>query len=339
MLLRIRRRLAEVARANEWWEHKLVPVFALFYGTAVVARVPIVSLWYGAFILLLSLVPGAIYVSVINDVTDRADDLAAGKRNRMAGRSGSTIAALVAATVLPGLVFAWLWRDDALLFTAYLSAWLVYSLYSLPPFRFKTRGLAGVLCDASGAHLFPSLVAVLLVFRESGTQRDPAWLGAVAVWSFAYGVRGILWHQLFDRDNDVQADVRTFAQRHPPTTTRRLAAFVVFPVELASLGALLLQMRSTVPLLLLAVYAFFAWRRVRCWSENPVIVATRPRFFIVLHEYYDVHLPIGILIAAAMRNPLDALVIAVHLVLFPRRAFHAGLAALRLLPLRGQSSR
>jgi 4-hydroxybenzoate polyprenyltransferase len=297
-----------------------------------VAGVSLVSLWQTAIIVLLALVPGAAYVSIINDVTDREDDLVAGKRNRMAGRSPTTIALLLLATTTPGLVFCWLWRDDVHLLTAYLCAWLVYSLYSLPPFRFKTRGILGVLCDASGAHLFPTLVAVLLVFRDTHQPPRLPWVVAVAVWSFAYGLRGILWHQLSDREHDLQSNVRTFAQRHPAATTERLATFLVFPLELASLIAILLQLHTLWPWLFLAVYAYLAFRKKRYWAMNPVIVVTKPRFFIVLHEYYDVYLPLAILISAAIRHPLDAIAIAVHLTLFPQRALQAWRDAQNLRP-------
>lgn len=329
---RIGTALREVARASEWWEYKLVPIFALVYGTAYAAGVPIVSLWRTAIVILLALVPGATYVSIINDVTDREDDLAAGKRNRMLGRSRATIAVLILITTIPGFVFSWLWRENTLLLTTYLAAWLVYSLYSLPPFRFKTRGILGVLCDASGAHLFPTLVAVLLVFRGAHQPPRIAWLLSVAAWSLGYGLRGILWHQLFDRENDTQSNVRTFAQRHSVATSERLAIFFAFPLEIAGLVALVVQLRSIAPVVMLLLYLFFAWRRVRCWSMQPVIVSTRPRFFLVLHEYYDVYLPLALLIACAIRNPIDGIAAAAHLLLFPQRASRAWRDARDLLP-------
>lgn len=326
----IRASVGEVARAGEWWEYKLAPLFALFYATAFVAGVPVASLWQTALVLICAIAPGATWVSIINDLTDRADDHAAGKRNRMAGRSRFAAAAMIVATVIPGLVFSWLWRKDTLLLTAYLGAWLAYALYSLPPFRFKTRGLAGVLCDAAGAHLFPTLVAVLIVLRDTHHGYDAVWLIATALWSFSYGVRGIVWHQLSDRENDDRVKVRTFAQRHPIATSAHLGAWVAFPLEVIALGVLLFRMRSPWPLLSLALYAFFSWRRMRAWNNQPVIVSPRPRFFLVLHEYYDVYLPLAMLFASALRAPADWLVVPVHLALFPRRAMRAGHDALLL---------
>ena len=282
-------------------------------------RIPLISLWPVAVTILLALVPGAVYVSVINDLTDLADDRAAGKENRIAGRSRGTRVLLVAIPIAAGLVFSFLWRHDVLLLSAYLAAWLAFSLYSLPPFRWKTRGIFGVLADASGAHLFPTVVAVVLTYRGAGRPGDPVWLAAIALWSFAYGLRGILWHQLTDRENDRAASVRTFAQRHPAHVAARLGTFIVFPVEVMALAVLLWQMPSLAPLVALAAYLFFVVRRIRRWRMNVVIVEPRPHFLILLHEYYDVFLPIGILIAASLRDPRDLIALAAHLVLFPAR--------------------
>jgi hypothetical protein len=311
--------LTTTVRAGEWWEYKLAPIFAAFYATALLLEVSVAALWLTALIVLMALVPGAAYVSIINDATDRDEDLAAGKQNRLIGRSRAYVAALVGITTGAGIVFSLLWRSDTLLLSAYLAAWLAFSLYSLPPFRFKARGLAGVLCDASGAHLFPTLVAVLLVFRAVDRPPDPVWLAAVGVWSFANGLRGILWHQLTDRDNDHISGVRTFAQRHPPAAAIRLGTFLIFPLELAALGVLLWRMQSHWPLALLAAYAAFTAIRAHRFALRLVIVKPKSRYLILLHEYYDLYLPVAVLLASALHHPLDWLMLLLHLAVFPGR--------------------
>jgi len=82
-------RLGHLARAGQWWDYKLAPIFAAFYASALVLQTPVSSLGWGLAQLFLAMVPGAAYVSLINDLTDEADDRAAGKPNRMAGRSAA----------------------------------------------------------------------------------------------------------------------------------------------------------------------------------------------------------------------------------------------------------
>src|SRR4028119_1990498 len=88
---------ASAVRGGEWWDHKLVPLLAVFYGTALHAGVPASSLWPTVLVYLAALLPGAAYVSISNDIFDLESDAAAGKPNRMARRSRALRAAATAA--------------------------------------------------------------------------------------------------------------------------------------------------------------------------------------------------------------------------------------------------
>ena len=318
-------------RAGEWWEHKLVPIIMMFYATGLMLEASLARLWPSLLILLFALVPGAAYVSVINDFTDRAEDLIAGKANRLAGRSRGAIIAFIGIPVALGLLFVAQWHNDPLLLLFYIAAWLSFSLYSLPPFRLKVRGLAGVFADAAGAHLFPTLLAVVLAFRSMGRSVDPYWLGTVAIWALAYGLRGILWHQLNDLENDRIARVPTFAQRHPPRTVAALAKFIILPVELSGFSALLWQVGSPLPGIALALYAAMIAAQVHWLAMHATIVGTPPRFLIVMREYYGVFFPIAVLLASSLRYPSDLAILGAHLLLFPRSVVHTTADFRRLL--------
>ncbi|MBV8687499.1 MAG: UbiA family prenyltransferase [Alphaproteobacteria bacterium] len=316
-------RISGVLRSGEWWDYKLVPILSAFYGSAIVLRHPIGSFWPGALVLLLSLIPGAAYVSIVNDLTDIDDDAAAGKANRMASRSTGFRAAALLATLAAGAAFFWVWRGQPLLLAFYAAAWIAFTLYSVPPVRLKTRGLAGVAADSAGAHLFPTLLAAAVPFTVIGVAPEPVWLAAVALWSFAYGFRGNLWHQLLDRDSDRAAGVGTFGARHSRRTAARLGAWVAFPLELVALAVLLHRIDNVVPMLFLAAYALLVYRRVRLWNMKAVLVAPRPGYLILLHEYYDAFLPLALLLASALVHPFDWVLLSVHLCLFHRRPLAA----------------
>ena len=311
--------LVASVRAREWWDYKLVPLLTAFYATLLLLDRPIAPLWPAAAMLLLALVPGAAFVSLLNDLTDLEEDRAAGKPNRMVGRGPSFRIMAILLPVTAGGLFLWLWRDDPLLMAAYLATWIAFTLYSLSSFRLKARGFPGLLADAAGAHLFPTLVAILVAFRGVERPIDPLWIAAGAAWAFGYGLRGILWHQLSDRDNDRVAGVRTFAQRYPRLVSARLGAWLAFPLELFGLGMLFWKLGSPIPLLFLALYLLLIWWRIRRWSMQAVLVQSRPKYLIFLHEFYDVFLPMAILVASAVAFPIDLLVVAVHLLVFNRR--------------------
>ena len=314
------RGIGAIIRAGEWWEYKLVPLLALFYATALLLGAPLLGLWRELLILLLALAPGAAWVSLINDLTDRSEDEAAGKPNRMLGRSTGFMIAAIALPLIAGAIFAWLWRQDGLLLACYLAAWACFALYSIPPFRLKARGLAGLIADAAGSNLFPGLVAILLAHRAAGAVAEPLWMAAAGAWALAYGIRGIAWHQLLDSEHDRIAGVRTFAQRHSPRTVAAFGKYLVFPVELAAFAILLWLLREPAVLAAFALYAVLVRLRLSNFQMRASVIEPGPRQMILLQEYYDLFLPIALLAASAIRFPGDLIILAAHMLLFPRRA-------------------
>ena len=324
------RRLAAPMRAGEWWEHKLAPILALFYATALSLGSGLAELAPALLLLLAALVPGAAYVSIINDLADREDDRRAGKPNRMANAPPPLAVLAVSLPIAAGLLVAWHWRDDPLLLGCYLAAWASFTLYSVPPFRLKARGLAGLAADASGAHLFPTLVAILLACRASGAAPDPVWLGGAGLWAFAYGLRGILWHQLLNSAADEAGGVRTFVQRVPRAQALALGRFVAWPVELAALTLLLWKLGAAGPVVGLLLYALLVRQRLRIFRMEAVIVEPRHRHLLLLNEYYALFLPLSLLVQSMLARPIDGLVLLAHLIVFPVGAATAARDAWKL---------
>jgi 1,4-dihydroxy-2-naphthoate octaprenyltransferase len=312
--------LGRTARTAEWWDYKLVPILSIFYATALVEHVALAAIWPALVALVCAVVPCAAYASFVNDVTDRVDDRRAGKTNRLADKPPWMLALFLTVPLCVGAAFSLAWRDDPPLLTAYLCTWIAFSLYSVPPFRLKCRGIFGVVADASGAHLFPALVAALLSLRAAGKVIDPLWIGAVAAWALGYGLRGILWHQLHDLDYDQKAEVRTFVLRHSRDAGRQLAGWLGLPLEAVGLAVLLWRMQSLLALGFLLLYAAYATLRQKLWTIPIVVAAPRERCAVLGQEYYDFLFPLGILLSLAARHPIDAAFVVAHLLGFPRPA-------------------
>jgi 4-hydroxybenzoate polyprenyltransferase len=306
-----------MARAAEWWDYKLIPILSTFYATALVEDVALAAIWPALVALVFAIVPCAAYVSFVNDVTDRVDDRHAGKTNRLADKPPWALALLLAVPLCIGAAFSVAWREDPPLVTAYLCTGVASSLYSVPPFRFKGRGILGVLADAAGAHLFPTLVAALLALRAAGMAIDPVWIGAAAAWALGCGLRGIVWHQLHDLEYDRKAGVRTFVVRHSRRTAMRLAAGAALPLEAIGLAVLLWRMQMLLPLAFLLLYATFAALRQKLWAIPVVVAAPRERYSVLGQEYYGFLFPLGILLSSSLRHPIDAMVVVAHLLAFP----------------------
>jgi 4-hydroxybenzoate polyprenyltransferase len=322
-------------RANEWWEFKLGPALATMYASAFLLRVSIISSLPLVLLVLVALAACAAYVSVVNDFTDRADDMASGKTNRLVGKSSSFIATVIGGCILSGLAVAVYWRHERLLLLLYSGSWVAFTLYSFPPIRLKERSSLGVLADACGAHLFPTLLAVAAVYRWRQQPFDLIWLVSTGVWSFSFGLRGILWHQLSDLHYDESINLRTFARAHRTEALQRLGNFIIFPVEVTAFGVMLLHTRSVAAITLLGFYALINFLRGRLYGSDFCIVEPKPEFHhIVMHEYYEVFFPLAFILASASHHPVDLFVLVVHGLVFPKRwkntAIETGLIVRRL---------
>jgi 1,4-dihydroxy-2-naphthoate octaprenyltransferase len=273
-------------------------------------------MWRAALMALVAIVPVAVYASVINDLTDVQDDLAAGKPNRLAGRSSLLGLMLIILSAGALAVISYRWRHNALLLSLYVAVWVAFSLYSLPPFRLKKRGFLGILSCASGEHLFPTLVAVILAFRGAQRPDNSIWLVIVGTWALANGVRAILWHQLTDLDADRAVGARTFAVRHS-RSAMLIGTWIAFPLELLAFTAMLIQMRSWWPVAAVGAYVALVALRIRWWRIRCVIVTPKPDFLFLMNELNIVLLPIAILVASALRHRGDWIVLGVHFLIFP----------------------
>jgi len=310
--------LCENARPSDWWEFKIPPLLATAYATALLLHVPFAQLWPLLLLLLFALLPGAAYVSVINDITDLKDDLQCGKSNRMVGRSGAFKFFAVAICLLVGVAAGWLLRDCPLTLCLYAATWIAYTLYSVPPFRLKVRGIWGVAMDASGAHLLPTLWTASMMAEATGHAVPVLFLVTLGVWASALGLRGILWHQLYDRENDRLGHVTTFAARRNPESIRRFVAWVDFPLEMAALAFILLQLGSPWSWVVLGAYLVREWSISRCLKIDLILVQSTRQFRIFFAEYYQLWYPLTFLVAMLQQSWWPLLLIALQLALFPR---------------------
>lgn len=324
------RQLLGRIRAQDWWDYKLLPIVQLFVATALTLREPVGPLWPGLVALLIALLPGAAFASVVNDLTDRRSDRLAGRPNALDdGRWGAVLLALC---LLMGLLVAWRMRGETAILIAYVAAWLAFVAYSVPPLRLKGRGGWGVTSVAAGEAMLPSLLAALIAFHAAGTRVDPWWLIVVATWSLAHGARSILWHQIADESGDRRACVDTFVVRHGAAAAVRLVRRVILPAEIVTLAAMLVKIGGLLPWAVLATYLAFVVAKRRFWQTVPVAVTPVPRHDLFLHGFYVGYLPIALLLVAGSRHGADALVLA-PLVLLGRAPLRAAIDALRLTRL------
>ncbi|MPS68032.1 MAG: hypothetical protein E2586_06025 [Novosphingobium sp.] len=310
--------IRRTTRASDWWDYKLLVIVSLFPATLICAGQPVLPHWRDAILLILSLVSGAIFASIVNDLCDREEDLRAGKSTLATRPVRMLAAAMLVASIATGAAFLFAWRDDLPLCIAYACAWLAFLAYSVPPFRLKKRASGGIIVVALGEATLPTLVALLLACRSADLAIDPVWLGAVAVWSLAHGMRAILWHQLRDLAADQVTGVETFVVKHGAMPTRQLASWIVMPAEVAGLAIMMVKLGGVIPACFLAVYGIVLWLRRLLWHNVPVVIAPLSNHILLLQDYYLGFLPAAIFLSGVLRHPSDVMAWAAFLLLFPR---------------------
>lgn len=312
--------LSKLSRVQEWWEHKLPSVLAIAYATSLFGNVSLIQLGSWLLFLLISIIIGAIYVSTINDITDIEEDLLSGKSNRMAKIPKKYRWAIPVACIALGIFFFYLFLPDEISAFIYVLPWISFSLYSFKPVRLKQRGVWGLFADASGAHLFIGLLMVSSISYISNQSIDIVWFSLVGIWSLCFGLRGILWHQYYDRENDLKINSTTYATQTPPNKFKKYEK-VLMGFELVAFGGMLLKISLPILGIFLLFYCMLVILRYKIMGHKPVIVLNpiNSPLQILMLDFYQVFFPLGILFYITYTQKFGWIILLIHLILFPRK--------------------
>jgi hypothetical protein len=320
-----------IIRSQEWWEYKLPPLLAIGYATTLMSPLPLYKTALWLFFLLSALVIGAVYVSVINDITDLDEDLASGKANRIQAIPAKFRWLIPALCILAGLVFGYFIYPDTLSCLLYLLSWIVFSLYSINPVRLKNRGIWGVIADACGSHLFTSLLITASVSYATHQTINWLWFTAIGVWAFCYGLRGILWHQFADRENDIKVNLNTYASKINPGSFKSRSILIII-TELIAVVFILIQLNQLLAFIALGMYFILLLIRFRKFGYQLILIispAANKPFQIFMADYYQVFFPLSLLLTAVFTDSLNIIILIAHICLFPYKLKYVCLDYLR----------
>ncbi|WP_231459360.1 MULTISPECIES: UbiA family prenyltransferase [unclassified Pedobacter] len=312
-------KLLKFTRYNEWWEYKLIPILSVGYSTTLFYNLEVEETILFILKVLLAVIFGAVYVSIINDLADIKEDQIAGKKNRMATMSklGRTLVVLL--SLIIGIFFGYNIWPDTLSLIFFTLSYVVFSAYSLPPFRFKKSGFIGVLCDASGAHLFPSLLMSAHIPFAIGHKQNIFWMISIALWALFYGIRGILVHQFHDRENDLISKTTTYATSVNPLNFRKTEYFIL---GIEMIGTILILYNILNLYIALAVFAYILLTLGRYsilkYQTGLIIIPTNKPSQLLLNDLYLVFMPLAVLLSLSLHNKFGWLMLILHIILFPK---------------------
>jgi 4-hydroxybenzoate polyprenyltransferase len=309
-----------LVRPRAWWFNK-VPLSILL----VLLLIDGERLTYQIFMVVAAVVAivccVANYGYALNELFDLDEDRRGGRDNMAAtvsrARMWSIIVlsaggAMALAALLAGVAGSALTAGELLLPLA----------YSIPPLRVKERGWLGVLADAAAAHLYPAMLA-LVVVRHWSTRPDAAlFVVAVAIWSLATGLRGILSHQLQNEGHDRATNLCTVVHQYGRATIERLVIFGILPIEVAAFCAVVLQSHATVLFktawLLFVLYEFLKFTL----DAFPVAVFKRegqPYLPFVDEGFYKIWGPLTLALDASLSDPFYLILVPLYALLFRPR--------------------
>jgi len=314
--------LFKTTRASEWWEYKIPPLFAIAYATIIKGDAPLFEIVPWLVFLLIALVWGGAYAHTLNDITDIEEDLACGKANRMAKIAENRRWLIPFTCFLGGFVIFcfFIILGDYLSAVIYALPCISFTLYSLKPIRLKERGIWGLLADALGAHVFISLLMVSSMSFFSDKPIDMMWFCFVGVWSLLYGLRGILWHQYFDRNNDLKTSSSTFATKTSPEKIRKFEK-ILLGFELLAFCGMLVNISLPILGIFMILYLLLVIFRYKIMSQKLVIILNpkNSSLQILMIDFYHLFFPLGILVYLSYTQELGWILLLIHLILFPRK--------------------
>jgi len=313
---------SKAIRSQDWWLYKIPPLLAITYAEILLLDLPALQSILTVSALLFSIACVAAYGYIINDSFDVEVDRKAGKSNTMAQFLPWQRFLFCLLFVVTGFAVPILMKFGTLSIILLAINYLLPTLYSAPPLRLKERGIWGILSDAAGAHLIPTLFVATTFLNLSTTLQPNALTFSIvaAAWAFFAGVRGILLHQLWDRDNDLNAGISTFVTQFQPESVRLWINRLVFPCEIILFCGVAVVLSQFAPSLLvfLAVYLLiiFAQLNLTQTSIDPSPLSPPVGQNIIPHDLYEVWLPLALATLLAIHNPVFLVFLGLTIILF-----------------------
>src|SRR5690606_12515149 len=152
----------------------------------------------------------------------------------------------------------------------------------------------------------------------SNDSLDILWFSGIGLWSLLFGLRGILWHQFYDRDDDLKVGSTTFATMTTPERFKVQEVFV-FAMEVIAFAYILTELSITFLYIAVLAYCALTFLRYRALNQKLLMVHNPPNepFQILLLDLYQVCFPLGLLIYIAVFDSQVWPVIVIHLLIFP----------------------
>ena len=316
-----------LARTDNWLQSKIPPIMSVLFAGILTSQVGSSQAYMLLVSASMSILSVAVYGHFINDMFDVEEDRLANKPNLIGSLPPYVQFSLCLFCVIVGFLPCYALKQGVIPCLLLLLNYVAPTVYSAPPFSLKNRGLAGVITDSLGAHVIPSLFILSLV-AESTERSDMsdkvflAFLFSTLIWSFFFGLRGIIIHQVVNRQKDLAANVVTFGGLWQPEQLRALVINWFLPIEILSVSVFVFLSFRTYPLYFSFYLLYFALElaKIHFKWRLPVFLpdtAFKENYIPFLNnELYEIWLPCTLLLAMVTYNGSFVVLLFCYLIIF-----------------------
>lgn len=257
----------------------------------------------------------------MNDIKDYKDDLQNKKPNLFNKFSKLQSVSLIVLFILLA-TFPWFYLPtDRNTFYLLAIEFALFFIYAFPPFRLKEKGISGILTDALYAQVIPCLLAVYTFSKIANTQIDYKLITLYALWLLLVGIRNIIKHQIEDFKNDTNTNTNTFVIKYGIDFSKNISIVNFFIPELILFSIILffINFQFHFVLIIYLFYIIFMFIKRNKNSDNNLYNFINQR---ILNEFYEIYLPIILLIYFSYFNPFFLILLCLNVVFFNQIYLH-----------------
>lgn len=134
--------------------------------------------------------------------------------------------------------------------------------------------------------------------------------------SFCFGLRGIIWHQLCDVNNDNKAGCKTLATGIEASHLITAARWFILPTELIGILIVLLVSKSLLAAIFLLPYFLIDFLRMKYLQAKLIVAEPTPDGRFILFDYYRIFCPLAFLFTLCTRDSDYYWILSAFVILF-----------------------
>ena len=307
-------------RLSNPWNYKAPFLIAVPYLIIAITKPPFDCAILSIMASLVTILGIAGFGYFINDLTDIEKDNLIGKENAVSKLPDTKrlmlLLILLIMAITPWFYLPLNWLNTSLLFFEFL----LFVIYSFPPFRLKERGVAGVITDALYAHTNPAVLAAITFLMITNTDifSISNLLITLASWQFVVGIRNIILHQLKDYENDQQSDTKTFVRNLGRNRSETWLKYLIIPLEVISFIFFAACINEYIPSFISAYLIFVPFTFFRVWVlwKRSMSKRVEENLNLFLDGFYTGRIPLLIAGHLFCLSPKFSVLFFLHLLLF-----------------------